>query len=71
MNRLRVKEEYKEFSIGGGRFNKIKLKNLDPSSYEFLYKNGYEEFFYVEVKENITKTKKEAEKPSNDEENKD
>ena len=46
--KLRIKEEYKEFSIGGGRLKKIKLKNLDPSLYQSLYDNGYSEFFYEE-----------------------
>ena len=46
--KLRIKEEYKEFSIGGGRMNKVKLANLDPSLYQSLYDSGYSEFFYEE-----------------------
>ena len=56
--KLKIKEEYKEWSIGGGRNRPLKLKNLDPSLWEYYYLNGYSEFFeevIVEKKE----TKKE------------
>ena len=51
---LRIKEEYKEYSFGGGRLNKIRLTNLDPSLFEYYYENGYSEFF----EEVVDKTEK-------------
>lgn len=46
---LRIKEEYLEWSIGGGRVGKTKLKNIPADTYEKLYREGFKEFFY-EVK---------------------
>jgi len=56
--KLKIKEEYKEWSICEGRNRPLKLTNLDPSLWEYYYLNGYSEFFeevIVEKKE----TKKE------------
>lgn len=66
--KLKIKEEYKEYSIGGGRVNTIKLKNMDPSLYEFYYKNGYKEFF-EEVNTNIPKKGKSSLEPIKGENN--
>jgi len=52
--KLKIKDEYKEWSIGGGRNRPLKLTNLDPSLWEYYYLNGYSEFFeevIVEKKE--------------------
>lgn len=57
--KLKIKEEYKEWSICEGRNRPIKLKNLDPTLWEYYYLNGYSEFFeevIIEKKE----TKKEV-----------
>ena len=57
--KLKIKEEYKEWSIGEGRNRPVKLKNLDPTLWEYHYLNGYSEFFeevIIEKKE----TKKEV-----------
>jgi len=56
--KLKIKEEYKEWSIGESKNRLIKLKNLDPTLWEYYYLNGYSEFFeevIIEKKE----TKKE------------
>jgi len=45
---LKLKEEYKEWSIGGGGSKKVKLKNLCPSLYEEVYKS-YPDFFTKKV----------------------
>lgn len=43
--KLKIKEEYKEWSIGGSRSKSTKLRNMDPYLYEYYYLNGYSEFF--------------------------
>lgn len=59
--KLRIKEDYKDWSVGTKTHKKVKLKNLDPALYEEVYKE-HPEFFatekakVVEVKEE-TKTK--------------
>ena len=56
--KLKLKEEYKEWSFGGGRTIKTELKNLDPSLYEYYFLNGYSEFFEEEkVKKEIQNNK--------------
>jgi hypothetical protein len=47
--KLELKSEYNEWSIGGGKTLKRKLKNICPSEYERLFKAGYNFFFDVEV----------------------
>lgn len=44
---LKVKEEYLEYSIGGGKMKSTKLKNILPEQYEYFYNNGFSEFFNV------------------------
>lgn len=56
--KLKIKDEYKEWSIAASRQRVIKLTNLDPSLYEFYYKNGYSEFFEeVVIKKDIKEVK--------------
>lgn len=45
--KLRIKEEYKEWSVAVKTIKKIKLKNLDPFFYEEVYKSN-PEFFTIE-----------------------
>ena len=60
--KLKIKEEYKEWSIGEGRNRPVKLKNLDPTLWEYHYLNGYSEFFeevIIEKKETELNAKSE------------
>ena len=50
---LKIKEQYLEYSIGGGKIKSIKLKNLQPNRYEYFYNNGFSEFFDVIKEEEI------------------
>ena len=45
--KLKLKEEYKEWSVAVKTYKKIKLKNLDPVLYEEVYKE-HPEFFATE-----------------------
>lgn len=58
--KLKIKEEYKDWSFGGGDLGKIRLQDLDPSLYEKYYKMGFNEFF-----EEIESQKKENKKVEN------
>lgn len=49
--KLKLKSEYHEWSIGGGKTLKRKLKNICPSEYERLFLKGYYFFFDKEVEE--------------------
>lgn len=42
---LKIKEEYLEFSIGGGKVKQVKLKNLNPYEYEKYYNLGFRDYF--------------------------
>ena len=42
---IKIKEQYLEYSIGGGKVKEVKLKNLNPRHYERYFNNGYSEFF--------------------------
>lgn len=53
--KLKIKEDYKEWSFGGGKSQRIKLTNLDPSQYEFYFKI-YPEFFEVIEPKPVAKT---------------
>jgi len=44
---LELKLEYYDFSIGGGKKKKIKLKDICPSLYPDLYKSNLSDFFIV------------------------
>lgn len=44
---LKVKEEYLEYSIGGGDMKVTQLKNIIPEHYDYFYNNGFSEFFIV------------------------
>jgi len=57
--KLRVKEEFLHYSIGGGRMKKIRLDNLPPELYEKYYNLGYKDFFEV-VDGNTSKDKKDV-----------
>ena len=46
--KLKVKEEYLEYSIGGGRLKKMKLHNIPTELYQKYYDMGFQEFFEVE-----------------------
>ena len=48
---LKIKEEYLEYSIGGGKVKLTKFKNLNPNQYETYFNSGYSEFFEVIVEE--------------------
>jgi hypothetical protein len=45
--KLKVKEEFLKYSIGGGKMTKIRLDNMPPELYEKYYNLGYTEFFEV------------------------
>lgn len=51
---LKIKEEYKEWSIGLKHFKKVKLSNLDPHFYEEAYKI-YPDFFINEGEKKVVK----------------
>jgi hypothetical protein len=44
---LKIKEQYLEYSIGGGKVKSTKLKNLNPRQYERYFNSGYADFFEV------------------------
>jgi len=44
---LKIKEQYLEYSIGGGKVKSTKLKNLNPRHYERYFNSGYADFFEV------------------------
>jgi hypothetical protein len=44
---LKVKEQYMEYSIGGGSVKSVKLKNLNPLQYEKYYNMGFKDFFEI------------------------
>ena len=50
---LKVKEEYLEYSIGGGKIKSTKLKNLNPSQYELYYNKGFKYFFEIIEEEEL------------------
>lgn len=57
--KLRIKEQYKDWGLGGGKLGKIKLENLHPSLYQKYYDLGWADFFEVvkpEKKEEKIKT---------------
>lgn len=56
--KLKIKEEYKEWSISGSRVGTTKFKNLDPTLYEQYFLSGWSEFF-EEVKGQKAEQKKE------------
>lgn len=45
--KLKLRPEFLEYAIGGGKTIKRKLKNIDPSEFEALYNAGYKDFFEV------------------------
>lgn len=53
--KLKIKDDYKQWSFGGGRQQRVKLTNLHPSQYEFYFKI-YPEFFEVIEEPKATKT---------------
>lgn len=53
--KLKIKEEYLDYSIGGGLLKTIKLIDIDPLLYEEYYNNGFSEFFEKEKKSSIIK----------------
>jgi hypothetical protein len=58
--KLRIKEEYKEWSVAVKTIKKIKLKNLDPFFYEEVYKS-HPEFFIIEKEKPVVKEVKKEE----------
>ena len=48
---LKIKEQYLEYSIGGGKVKQVKLKNLNPHEYTKYYNTGFKEFFVSDSKE--------------------
>ena len=61
--KLELKKEYWNFSIGGGRTNTIKLKDICETLYENLYNSGLSDYFIVSdskvqiEKDNVLKSK--------------
>lgn len=51
--KLKIKDKYLDYSIGGGSLKTIKLIDIDPLLYEKYYNNGFSEFFEKE-KKNLT-----------------
>lgn len=51
--KLKLKDKYYEFSIGGGSLQTIKLGDIDPLLYEDFYKRGFTEFFEIEDEESL------------------
>jgi hypothetical protein len=49
---LKIKEQYLEYSIGGGKVKATKLKNLNPNQYERYFNSGYDDFFEVLTAQN-------------------
>lgn len=45
--KLKLKEQYLEYSIGGGLMKATKLKNLKESEYIKYYNSGFQSFFEV------------------------
>jgi hypothetical protein len=45
--KLKIKEQYLEWSIGGGRVKNIKLKDIKEKDYPKYYDNGFQSFFEV------------------------
>ena len=66
--KLRIKEEYKDWSFGGGKLNKIRLSNLHPSLYEEYYKI-YPDFFTI-IEDKKVEVKKVENKEIKDDTNK-
>ena len=62
--KLRIKEEYLTYSIGGGRMPKTKLHDIPEELYQKYYDMGYSEFFEV-VKEKVSKKNDTNSKGSN------
>lgn len=50
---LKIKKEFLEYSIGGGKLKVVKLKNLPVSKYKTYYDMGFSKFFTV-IKKVIT-----------------
>jgi hypothetical protein len=46
--KLKLKREYLEHSIGGGKLIKRKFKNIHADEYEYYWNLGYTEYFIVE-----------------------
>ena len=44
---LKIKEEYLEYSIGGGKVKLTKLKNLNQNQYEKYFNMGFKDFFEI------------------------
>jgi hypothetical protein len=44
---LKIKKEYLEYSIGGGKLKTLKLKNIPESQWETYYDMGFKKFFTV------------------------
>ena len=53
---MKLKEEYKEWSVGVKHLKKVKLKNLDPAFYEEVYKQN-PEFFETEKSKVVVEQK--------------
>jgi hypothetical protein len=51
--RLEIKQEYKDFFIGGGSLKKVKLSELSESNYKRYYDLGYQSFFNVYTDEEV------------------
>ena len=55
--KLKLKPEFLEYAIGGGKLVKRKLKNIHPSEFERLYNLGYKDFFEVSEDKTLKKVK--------------
>jgi len=59
--KLKLKKEYLNYSISGGKSKRVYFRDLNPDKYEDYYKSGYADFFDVE------KVVKQLQTPINDE----
>jgi hypothetical protein len=51
----KIKQEFLEYSIGGGSKKIMKLKDFDETQYEKLISEGYGDFFEKEIEKKKSK----------------
>jgi methylmalonyl-CoA mutase cobalamin-binding subunit len=67
---LKIKKEYLDYSIGGGKMKVVKLKNLPENKWKEYYDMGFKKFFTVVKKvepviETIVEENKDIENDTN------
>jgi len=43
--RLEIKEEFRDYYLGGGSIKKVRIGDIPKSKYQFYYDMGYSSFF--------------------------